>query len=260
MLKRFQRLITQSEQGNKGPLSTLYVDCANGVGAPALNELSKHIGESLPLHPLNTSITTKGALNSQCGADFVKTKQALPPSVVSSGLLAKPGTKGCSFDGDADRIVYYYLQDGKTFRLLDGDKIAVMVAMFLGDLVTKAKLEGDEKLKVGMVQTAYANGSSTKYLKSVSEPLYTRAPLILLPAQHPGNVRPYWSQTPASRRATFRYRSILRSQRSWYRHLFPVSFDHTSLHSVPFTRLRQRDKTASGVCRTDQSSSGRCAI
>ena len=70
-------------------------------------------------------------------------------------------------DGDADRIVYYY-QDGTKFRLLDGDKIAVMVAMFFGDLVNKTGLEGDAKLKVGVVQTAYANGNSTKYLETVS--------------------------------------------------------------------------------------------
>ena len=99
----------------------------------------------------------------------MKTKQALPPSVASPGVLGKAGARGCSFDGDADRIVYYYLRDGKHFRLLDGDKIAVMVAMYLGDLLSRAKLEGDEKLRLGVVQTAYANGSSTKYLKSVSQ-------------------------------------------------------------------------------------------
>lgn len=92
-------------------------------------------------------------------------------------MLTQPETRGCSLDGDADRLIYYYLQDGKTFRLLDGDKIAVMVAQFIGDLVRKAKLaggEGDEDrekedgLEVGVVQTAYANGSSTKYINGVS--------------------------------------------------------------------------------------------
>jgi phosphoacetylglucosamine mutase len=154
-------------KGNRGPLSELYVDCANGVGAPALATLTKHIGDKLPIHALNTDTTTPGALNNQCGADFVKTKQALPPSVASAGSLAKKDSRGCSLDGDADRIIYYYLADGKTFRMLDGDKIGVIVAMFLGDLVTKAKL-GEQQLQVGVVQTAYANGSSTKYLKSVS--------------------------------------------------------------------------------------------
>lgn len=84
-------------------------------------------------------------------------------------MLSKPGTRACSFDGDADRVVYYFLEDGKNFRLLDGDKIAVMVAVFLGDLIARTKLEGDDKPCVGVVQTAYANGNSTKYLKSVSQ-------------------------------------------------------------------------------------------
>ena len=166
-------------QGNKGPLNPLYVDCANGVGAAALSVLSNHISSLIPLHPLNTAVTTPGALNSQCGADYVKTRQALPPSVASAGVLSKADTRGCSLDGDADRLIYYYLQDGKTFRLLDGDKIAVMVAQFLGDLVKKAKLDGGagagedgegdgEGIEVGVVQTAYANGSSTRYIKGVS--------------------------------------------------------------------------------------------
>lgn len=147
----------------------LYVDCANGVGATALKQFSPLVSDIISLVPINDHLSTPGALNSQCGADYVKTKQALPPSIVSEGILTKPDTKGCSFDGDADRLIYYYLRDGKDFRLLDGDKIAVMVALFLGDLIKKAKLaEGDDGLKVGVVQTAYANGSSTKYLKSVS--------------------------------------------------------------------------------------------
>ncbi|WVQ79439.1 hypothetical protein IAT38_001537 [Cryptococcus sp. DSM 104549] len=152
-------------------LSPLYVDCANGVGAKALEDLAKSLDGVIAFHPINTDTTTSGALNHQCGADYVKTRQALPPSVAEAGSLAQPNTRGCSFDGDADRIVYYYLDEKKSFRLLDGDKIAVMVAMFLGDLLKKAKLEGDNELSVGVVQTAYANGSSTKYLTSRKIPV-----------------------------------------------------------------------------------------
>jgi phosphoacetylglucosamine mutase len=51
-----------------------------------------------------------------------------------------------------------------------------MVAQFIGDLVKKAKMgneaQGDdgegEGIDVGVVQTAYANGSSTRYIKGVS--------------------------------------------------------------------------------------------
>ena len=63
----------------------------------------------------------------KCGADHVKVKQTTP---VKLPTPADPSTvqKYCSFDGDADRIVYYYLSDNqKVFHLLDGDKIATLV-------------------------------------------------------------------------------------------------------------------------------------
>lgn len=110
----------------------------------------------------NTAITTEGALNNSCGADFVKTSQKLPPSF--AGVL-KPGQRACSLDGDADRLIYYYLDERSQFRLLDGDKIAVLVAEFIGGLVKSAGLS--EEIKVGVVQTAYANGASTRYLAKV---------------------------------------------------------------------------------------------
>lgn len=156
-------------QGNRGPLAPLYVDCANGVGAIALADFQKHIGELLPLKAINTDLDKAGALNYQCGADFVKTKQQLPPSVAAAGYLSAPKTHACSFDGDADRIVYYYLRDGKHFRLLDGDKIAVLAALFIGDLIARAGLT--DKIKLGVVQTAYANGSSTKFINHRNIPV-----------------------------------------------------------------------------------------
>ena len=93
----------------------------------------------------------------QCGADFVKTGQRAPPSSQAARL-----TRCASLDGDADRIVYYYVDSDDNFRLLDGDRIATLAALFIGDL---AKVAGmTEKLKIGVVQTAYANGASTEYI------------------------------------------------------------------------------------------------
>jgi len=48
--------------------------------------------------------------------------------------------------------------------MLDGDKIAVLFAQHLGDLVKRA---GFTDLKLGIVQSAYANGSSTNYIQDV---------------------------------------------------------------------------------------------
>jgi phosphoacetylglucosamine mutase len=58
-------------------------------------------------------------------------------------------------------LVYYFNDSDGTFRLLDGDKIATLAASFIGDLTSAAGLSA---LKIGVVQTAYANGSSTSYI------------------------------------------------------------------------------------------------
>ena len=52
----------------------------------------------------------------------------------------KAGERCCSFDGDADRIVYYYSDDHGRFHLLDGDKIATLISTFLKELLTKVPL------------------------------------------------------------------------------------------------------------------------
>lgn len=144
----------------KPRLSTLHVDCANGVGAPKLREMTKHISSDvLSVDVVNEDIKTLGQLNKNCGADYVKTQQRAPPSI-----SIKAGDRCCSYDGDADRIVFYYVTEDGAFRLLDGDKIAGLAAHFIAELVQEA---GIDSIKVGVVQTAYANGSSTNYLTKV---------------------------------------------------------------------------------------------
>ncbi|KAJ3479609.1 hypothetical protein NLI96_g8943 [Meripilus lineatus] len=137
----------------------LLVDCANGVGAHSLEEITKYLKGSLQLIGVNTATGSTGVLNNACGADYVKTTQRLPPSLAP---YLKPGERACSFDGDADRLMYYYLDERGQFHMLDGDKIAALVAAFIVELVKGSGLEG--QVRVGIVQTAYANGASTKYL------------------------------------------------------------------------------------------------
>ncbi|CAG8487016.1 13776_t:CDS:10 [Acaulospora colombiana] len=145
--------------GDKSRISELYVDCANGVGALKLKELAEHIdNDILKVVVANDDIKTQGKLNHLCGADYVKTSQRLP-----LGLEIEKGKRAASLDGDADRILYYFVDENGTFKLLDGDKIAVLASSFIIDLVKAVSLEN---IKVGVVQTAYANGSSTKYLEN----------------------------------------------------------------------------------------------
>ncbi|EHB14751.1 Phosphoacetylglucosamine mutase [Heterocephalus glaber] len=141
---------------------SLKVDCANGIGALKLKEMQHYFSQGLLVQLFNDG--TKGKLNHLCGADFVKSHQKPP-----EGMEMKSNERCCSFDGDADRIVYYYLDADGQFHLIDGDKIAALISSFLKDLL----LEIGESLDIGVVQTAYANGSSTLYLEEVMKvPVY----------------------------------------------------------------------------------------
>ncbi|XP_037606509.1 phosphoacetylglucosamine mutase isoform X2 [Sebastes umbrosus] len=132
----------------------LSVDGANGVGALKVREMESHLKGELHISLFNDG--SKGKLNHECGADFVKVQQKPP-----TGVKLNPGERCCSYDGDADRIVYYYADAGGKFHLLDGDKIATLISTYLKELLTQAGLD----LEIAVVQTAYANGSSTNYLK-----------------------------------------------------------------------------------------------
>lgn len=59
------------------------------------------------------------------------------------------------------------------FRLLDGDKISALFALFLKTQIDT--LNWDGKVSLGVVQTAYANGSSTEFLKNkLVSAIYTK--------------------------------------------------------------------------------------
>uniref|UniRef100_A0A8C9BK38 Phosphoacetylglucosamine mutase n=1 Tax=Phocoena sinus TaxID=42100 RepID=A0A8C9BK38_PHOSS len=141
---------------------TLKVDCANGIGALKLREMKHYFSQGLSVQLFNDG--TKGKLNHLCGADFVKSHQKPP-----QGIEMKSHERCCSFDGDADRIVYYYHDADGQFHLVDGDKIAALISSFLKEPL----LEIGDSLSLGVVQTAYANGSSTRYLEEVMKvPVY----------------------------------------------------------------------------------------
>ncbi|KAJ4308601.1 Phosphoacetylglucosamine Mutase [Neodidymelliopsis sp. IMI 364377] len=145
----------------KKPSGSLTVDCANGVGGPKLTELIKYLPskeEGLEIFVINDNVIKPESLNVDCGADFVKTNQRAPPT-----SKAGPGDRCASLDGDADRVVYYFKDEQNVFRLLDGDRIATLVASFLGDLVRQSGLA--DSVKIGVVQTAYANGAATNYVE-----------------------------------------------------------------------------------------------
>jgi phosphoacetylglucosamine mutase len=154
---------SNDRDASPGPRS-LVVDCACGVGFPHLQALQQRLTS---LNLVCANAPGSGPLNEGCGSEHVQKTQDLPKwyDLVDHPL---PSLRYCaSLDGDADRIVFFTSEDDTPFALLDGDKIACLCCAFL-----QAQLDSLEGItqslpKLGVVQTAYANGASTAYLKDV---------------------------------------------------------------------------------------------
>ncbi|XP_037093151.1 LOW QUALITY PROTEIN: phosphoacetylglucosamine mutase-like [Pollicipes pollicipes] len=145
----FKKLRPQSSNGSYKP--DVKFDGANGVGALMMRQFVRHLGPTLNVEMFNEA----GQLNHQCGADFVKVQQR-----PAEGMAMAAEARCASVDGDADRVIYYYVDGQDVFHMLDGDKIATLVAGYLKELLVSSGIQ----LNLGLVQTAYANGSSTKYI------------------------------------------------------------------------------------------------
>ncbi|CAF3502799.1 unnamed protein product [Rotaria sp. Silwood1] len=150
----FQDLVRMTSKDKS--FETLAIDAANGVGAMKLACIRRTLANLIRIDIFNDG--TKGLLNHKCGADYVKIYQKAPDGL--SPLQNYP--KYCSIDGDADRLIYFFIDKNKQFRLLDGDRFSVLFASFLSLKLHEAKLFDD--VKIGVVQTAYANGRSTDYI------------------------------------------------------------------------------------------------
>ncbi|OXU18825.1 hypothetical protein TSAR_011666 [Trichomalopsis sarcophagae] len=149
--KAFKTAVGDKKDNDKY-IGKVQIDAANGVGALAVKEFKKQLSDVIDIQIYNDG---NGQLNHMCGADYVKIQQ-IPP--VNAPL--KPLVRSVSIDGDADRIVYYYTDENNKFHLLDGDRIAILVAAHFKELLEKSNLD----LQLGLVQTAYANGGSTAYI------------------------------------------------------------------------------------------------
>ncbi|GAW81068.1 phosphoacetylglucosamine mutase [Plasmodium gonderi] len=88
----------------------IYVDCSNGIASLKLDnfhDIFKILKKKII--KINFLQDEKSVLNFHCGADYVYRKRKIPRNGIK--LIQNPKTKLCSFDGDADRVVYLYVND-----------------------------------------------------------------------------------------------------------------------------------------------------
>lgn len=147
----------------------LVVDGSNGVGGEKLEVLKKLL--SGLLIEVRNSGNEGGVLNEGVGADYVQKEKVVPSGFGPNDV----GIRCASLDGDADRLVYFSVpsKSSNKITLIDGDKILSLFAIFIKEQLSILSKAGDEKsnndyqARLGVVQTAYANGASTDYLKQL---------------------------------------------------------------------------------------------
>ncbi|KAM1024335.1 hypothetical protein ACFX13_038355 [Malus domestica] len=148
----------------------LVVDGANGVGGEKL-ELLKTMLNGLVIETRNSGKGGGGVLNEGVGADYVQKEKVVPCSFGPQDV----GIRCASLDGDADRLVYFIVpsRSSNKIELVDGDKILSLFAIFIKEQLSILSKEidvngnNDYQCRLGIVQTAYANGASTDYLKQL---------------------------------------------------------------------------------------------
>ena len=165
LVDAFESLLRTASHKTGRSDATVVVDCAGGVGAFGVHQLRRRLEERglasvLSLRAAN--MVREAPLNDCCGAEHVQ-KQRLPPKNLSRSDLGAPNLRGCSLDGDADRLVYWF-HGLSNFEIVDGDKIASLLAVFISsELAAAQPLIG--KPSLGVVQTAYANGAAAAFLR-----------------------------------------------------------------------------------------------
>lgn len=158
-------LIPTGQSKFDGMNDKLVVDGANGVGGAKLQILHKLLNV-LDIEVRNSS-EDEGVLNDGVGADYVQKEKVAPRGFGSKDA----GIRCASLDGDADRLVYFSVppESNAPIDLVDGDKILSLFAVFIREQLSflneKEDIKNFHKSRLGIVQTAYANGASTNYLK-----------------------------------------------------------------------------------------------
>jgi len=146
--------ITNSFDCNSCEFNEINIDCANGVGTVIMNNILENIDNKLNIKLINTDIDNKELLNNKCGSDYVMTNGINVNEYKKNVLYS-------SFDGDADRIIFYFIDNNNNFRLLTGDYISALIALYIDN--NKDKYSNCSK---GVIHTGYSNGA---FINSVNK-------------------------------------------------------------------------------------------
>ena len=122
----------------------------------------ERIKESIETHIdiglVNTATDNPLVLNEGCGAEFVHKEGKLPSQFPDDDSVMK----GASFDGDADRLIYYFIRDDGKIDIIDGDKQFSYLMMYVKELLFALDIQNE--VSHVLVNTAYANSKALSFI------------------------------------------------------------------------------------------------
>ena len=147
------------------------LDTSNGIGGKKAKKLELIVNStsygSTPVI-INDGSDGVSRLNDECGAEYVHKERKF--SKYTEEIKIDDQTKWVTFDGDADRIVYFYKNsDSNSICVVDGDKIAILLGDYIKSLIDDISKDGVKLADIitfGVVQTGYANSAASNYLSS----------------------------------------------------------------------------------------------
>jgi len=99
----FNEFCELSGPAKPGYEPSICLDCANGVGASTFAKFVPKVKHAFETNMINTDTNKKQILNYDCGAEYLQKDVRYPTNYSTHDSPAKC----CSFDGDADRLIYF---------------------------------------------------------------------------------------------------------------------------------------------------------
>ncbi|CDU17971.1 phosphoacetylglucosamine mutase, putative [Plasmodium yoelii] len=163
----------------------IYVDCSNGIASLKIdkfNDIFKILKKNI--FKFNCLQNDNNVLNFECGADYVYNKKKIPSNIP---LNYFSDSKFCAFDGDADRIIYFFIKNDNLenqIEILDGNKIACLLFKCIIKMLSNISIKNEankvdrKKIDINIIHTAYVNSAFTNYINSVINSVSTDIPIF----------------------------------------------------------------------------------
>ncbi|RJP56377.1 MAG: hypothetical protein C4541_12475 [Candidatus Auribacter fodinae] len=153
----------------KGVTNPFVIDTAAGAGSITLQEIADVINDMHSAGEISIQmnlVNTEGVINEEKGAEFIHKelgKELAAGKPAPEWIQNLVGVDVGTIDGDADRNLFFRLNQDGSLQVVDGDKFAALKAMVLQKYMGILGL--DQQFNVGVAQTVLANLGSKGFFE-----------------------------------------------------------------------------------------------